>query len=138
MNTSQGEINSRSYRHLFNRATLGVEIIVIFIAGLTAYGLNMAPTAQVWVTTGAVGLLCMIALGLARLPVGIGFAGGVQLILIASGLIIPSMWFLGGLFAVIWLVGVILGHKIDREKREYMETHPEEYPEVLRGGYPGA
>lgn len=138
MTASQGEINTRSYLHLFNRATLGIEIIVIFIAGLTAYGLTMAPAVQVWVTTGIVGLLCLLALGLANRPIGIGFAAAVQVVLIASGIIIPTMWFLGGVFAIIWLIGVLLGRKIDREKREYVREHPEEYPEASGGGYPAA
>lgn len=136
MNAPQGEINTRSYLQLFNRATLSIEIIVIFIAGLTAYALNTAPATHVWITTGVVGFLCIIALGLVRFPIGIGFAAVVQLLLVASGIFIPAMWFLGGVFALIWLGGVALGARIDREKRHYMVTHPEEYPEVHDGGYP--
>lgn len=136
MNAPQGEINTRSYLQLFNRATLSIEIIVIFIAGLTAYGLDMAPASRVWIATGVVGLLCVLALGLVRFPAGIGVAAVVQVLLVASGVFIPTMWFLGGIFAVIWIVAVVLGNKIDREKRHYMYTHPEEYPEVRGGGYP--
>ncbi len=136
MNAPQGEINTRSYLQLFNRATLSIEVIVIFIAGLTAHGLKTAPTAHVWVTTGVVAALCVLALGLARFPVGIGFAAVVQVLLVLAGIFIPAMWFLGGIFAIIWIVGVVLGNKIDREKRQYMHSHPEEYPEVRGGGYP--
>ena len=136
MNAPQGEINTRSYLQLFNRATLAIEIIVIFIAGLTAYALNMAPATHVWITTGVVGLLCFLALGLARFPAGIGVAAVVQVLLVLSGIFIPTMWFLGGVFAIIWIISVILGNKIDREKRQYMLTHPEEYPEASSGGYP--
>jgi len=132
----QGDINTRSYLHLFNRATLSIEIIVIFIAGLTAYGLELAPPTTVWVTTGVAGALCLLALGLARFPLGIGVAAVVQVALIASGIFIPTMWFLGGVFAVIWVVGVVLGRRIDREKRAYARAHPEEYPEASGGGYP--
>lgn len=136
MTAPQGEINTRSYLQLFNRATLSIEIIVIFIAGLTAYGLRMAPTTHVWITTGVVAFLCVIALALVRFPIGLGFAAVVQMLLILSGFFIPTMWFLGSVFAVIWIVGIIMGHRIDREKREYMRTHPDEYPEVAEGGYP--
>lgn len=136
MNKPQGEINTRSYLQLFNRATLSIEIIVIFIAGLTAYGLKLAEPTPVWVTTGVMVALCLLALGLMRFPIGIGVAAIVQVLLIASGLFIPTMWFLGAVFAIIWVVAVMLGRKIDREKRHYMLTHPEEYPEANEGGYP--
>lgn len=136
MNAPQGEINTRSYVQLFNRATLSIEIIVIFIAGLTAYGLHMAPSTHVWITTSVVGFLCIVALALARFPIGLGVAAVVQLLLIASGVFIPTMWFLGAVFAIIWIVAVILGRKIDREKQHYMRTHPDEYPEAHGGGYP--
>lgn len=136
MSEAQGEINTRSYLSLFNRATLGIEIIVIFIAGLTAYGLDMAPTATIWTTTAVGAALCVLALGLARFPVGIGVAAVVQVALVVSGIFLPSMWFLGGVFAVIWVVSVVLGARIDREKKQYMRDHPEEYPEAHGGGYP--
>lgn len=80
--------------------------------------------------------MCVIALALVRFPIGLGFAAVVQMLLILSGFFIPTMWFLGSVFAVIWIVGIIMGHRIDREKREYMRTHPDEYPEVAEGGYP--
>lgn len=136
MTAPQGKINTRSYIQLFNRATLSIEIIIIFIAGMTAYGLKMAPATHIWITTGVVGALCLLALGLARHPIGLGLAAVVQVLLVLSGFFIPTMWFLGGVFAIIWVVGVILGRKIDREKRHYMLTHPHEYPEAQDGGYP--
>lgn len=136
MTAPQGKINTRSYVQLFNRATLSIEIIIIFIAGMTAYGLKMAPVMHVGITAGVVAALCLLALGLAKRPIGLGLAAAVQVLLVLSGFFIPTMWFLGAVFAVIWIVGVILGRKIDREKRHYMLTHPHEYPEAQGGGYP--
>jgi len=136
VSAAEGEINTRSYLRLFNRATLSIEIIVIFIAGLTAYGLEMAPVKHVWLTTAVVGLVCLIALALVRFPVGVGVGAVVQVLLVVSGIVLPPMWFLGGVFAVIWVVGVVLGARIDREKRQYVREHPDEYPEAHEGGYP--
>ena len=136
MTAPQGKINTRSYVQLFNRATLSIEIIIIFIAGMTAYGLKMAPVMHVGITAGVVAALCLLALGLAKRPIGLGLAAVVQVLLVLSGFFIPTMWFLGGVFAIIWIISVILGNKIDREKRQYMLAHPEEYPEASSGGYP--
>lgn len=136
MNAPQGEIKKRSFLELFNRATLSIELLVIFFTGLTASALKMATPTQVWVTTGVVALLCIIALGLAKKPIGLGVAAIVQVLLIAAGIVIPMMWFLGGVFAIVWVVGIVMGSKIDKEKRRYMHAHPEEYPEVQDGSFP--
>src|SRR5699024_12355803 len=93
------ELTTPSYLHPSQLATHAIEIIFIFIAGLTSYALNMAPATHVWITTGVVGLLCFLALGLARFPAGIGVAAVVQVLLVASGIFIPTMWFLGGVVA---------------------------------------
>lgn len=141
MTAPQGKINTHSYVQTFNRATLAMEIIIVLIAGMTAYGLRTAPTTHIWTTAGVVAALCILALGLAKHPIGLGLAAVVQVLLVLSGFFIPTMWFLGAVFAVIWVVGIALGRRIDREKRHYMLTHPQEYPEAhgadpRTGGYP--
>jgi ammonia channel protein AmtB len=54
-------------------------------------------------------------------------AGSVaQLLVVACGVVVPLMYALGVLFAVLWVVSLRLGARIDRERAEYDAAHPDE------------
>jgi hypothetical protein len=42
-------------------------------------------------------------------------AGGtvLQALVIATGVIVPVMYFLGAIFAGLWVIGIWLGHRVD-------------------------
>jgi hypothetical protein len=37
-----------------------------------------------------------------------------QVFVIVSGTIVPVMYFLGAIFAALWIIGIVLGRSIDR------------------------
>ena len=37
-----------------------------------------------------------------------------QIFVIASGVIVPVMYFLGAIFAALWAIGILLGYRIER------------------------
>lgn len=99
---------------------LGSELVVVWLAALAAYGLRDpgTPTTAIWSVAGAVALLCLLALGLLRRPPGIWIGSAVQLLLLASGLVVPMMFVVGAVFLALWVVAVILGGRIDSERAE--------------------
>lgn len=109
----------RSFRHLFGSAVLGTQVLVFAFAGLAAYGLRLAPPELIWPIVGFAVALCLAALALMRGLPGRILGSIVQVVGILAGLVIPMMWFLGAVFALLWILGMLLGGKIDREKTAY-------------------
>jgi hypothetical protein len=112
--TTAGE--TRSPRRGMCAAVLCLEAVVL---GLTTP--VMVRIAEV--ETGralAVGLgltgACLLLAGLLRAEWAY-YAGSVlQVFAIGLGLVIPLMFFLGGLFALLWATAYFLGRKIERER----------------------
>jgi hypothetical protein len=61
-------------------------------------------------------VLAAIVLGaLARRYLPVALVGGslLQVLVIASGAVLPVMYVLGGIFAILWVTGIWLGHKME-------------------------
>lgn len=105
---------------MFCSAVLTFELMVVLFAALVAYGLREPGTSagQIWAVAGGVALLCLVAAATVRRPAGIWIGWVVQVLLIASGLVVPMMFVVGLVFAVLWAVALHLGGRIDRERAE--------------------
>ncbi|HLS25446.1 MAG TPA: DUF4233 domain-containing protein [Beutenbergiaceae bacterium] len=108
----------RSARVIFCATVLGLEAFVVLFAALVAIGLELAEPAVVWTVTGIAALACLVLAGLVRYRAALVLGSLVQVGLIAAGLVIPMMYFVGGIFAVIWVVALRLGNRIDVERAE--------------------
>jgi hypothetical protein len=97
-------------------ATLAAEVFVIGLAGLVAMSLTDVPTGILWAVCGAAMALCLVLCGMterrAFLPLGWGLQGA----LVLSGLLVPAMFLIGGIFAAIWWASVHYGREVDRLK----------------------
>ncbi len=58
-------------------------------------------------------LLAFISAGLMRYPVGYALGWVTQLATILLGLLTPAMWFMGAVFAFLWVVTFVLGKRLD-------------------------
>lgn len=108
----------RSARRMFAATVLVLEVLVIFFAALVAYGLRLADPAAIAVAAGGVAVLVFLAVGLLRTWIGYVLGSVLQVWVLATGLVVPAMYVLGGLFAALWVVGLRLGTRIDRERAE--------------------
>ncbi len=108
----------RSARRLFVAATLASEALVVFFAGLVAYGLRMAEPAVVWSATAAIAVLALAGAGRAASRAGIVLGWLVQAALIVTSVFIPMMWPLALAFVAIWVASLRVGARIDRERAE--------------------
>jgi Protein of unknown function (DUF4233) len=97
-------------------AILSLEAVVLGLT--TPVMINLADVP--WRTACAVGLgLCVACLVLAGLLRGeVAYAAGwvIQVAAIALGFVVPMMFFLGALFALLWGTAYFLGRKIERER----------------------
>ena len=59
----------------------------------------------------AIATLLLLNAGLLRLRFGWWLGGALQLAVILYGLVIPSMFFMGGIFALLWIAAIYFGRK---------------------------
>jgi hypothetical protein len=109
---------ARPARRTFAATVLVLEALVVLFAALVAYGLRLAEPAAIAAVAGGLGAAALLATALLRTAAGYVLGSAVQLWLIATGVVVPAMYWLGALFALLWVVGLRLGGRIDRERAE--------------------
>jgi Protein of unknown function (DUF4233) len=99
-------------------AILALEAVVLALT--TPVMINLADVP--WRTALAVGLgLCAASLllaGLLRWPAAYGAGWLIQVASIGVGFVVPMMFVLGAIFALLWGSAYFLGSKIERERAE--------------------
>ncbi len=108
----------RSARRQFAATMLVLEAFVVLFAALVAYGLEVAEPRVVWLLGGGLALSLLLAAGLLRQPGGYVVGSVLQVAVVAGGLLVPLMFVVGGIFAVLWIASLRLGARIDRERAE--------------------
>ena len=97
---------------------LMLEAFLVFFAALTAFGLELLPAGVA--LGGGAALIVLLALDgrLVRYDWGIWLGWVLQLALIALGVLLPLMFFIGAGFLALWIFCFIRGRGIDRAKKE--------------------
>jgi hypothetical protein len=106
------------------------EVFIVLFASLVAYGLRLAEPGVVWAIGGATMVACALCAGLLRHKVGYVLGYVIQALLLLSGFVLPMMFVLGAIFAILWVVALRVGSRIDVERQEryaaeleYHRTH---------------
>jgi tetrahydromethanopterin S-methyltransferase subunit C len=68
-------------------------------------------------------LACLLVAGMLRREWAYALGHGVQVAAILLGLLVPVMWVLGPLFALLWGAAYGLGRKIERERAAAYAEH---------------
>ncbi|MFH8564031.1 DUF4233 domain-containing protein [Streptomyces sp. NPDC017988] len=100
-------------------STLIGEFFVIGFAGLVAMKDPDLSMGTVWAVSGIAMLLCLLLCGVITRPGGVPLGWALQIALIASGFVVPTMFFMGALFAALWWASVHFGRKIDEAKARF-------------------
>jgi Protein of unknown function (DUF4233) len=95
---------------------LMVEAIVIALAIPVAVHIDHLTPQTAGLTGGIGAVLAVILAMLARWQLLLTVVVGslLQVYLIASGQVVPVMYFLGAIFATFWVVGIWLGRRVER------------------------
>ncbi|WP_329117246.1 DUF4233 domain-containing protein [Streptomyces sp. NBC_01465] len=99
-------------------STLIGEFFVIGFAGLVAMKGDISD-AVVWTVCGIAMLLSVLLCGMLSRPGAIQIGWVLQIGLIASGFVVPTMFILGAVFAGLWWASVHYGRKIDEAKARW-------------------
>ncbi|MER7988998.1 DUF4233 domain-containing protein [Streptomyces noursei] len=100
-------------------STLIGEFFVIGFAGLVAMQVTDLSRATIWIVSGIAMLLSLLLCGMLSRPGGVRLGWALQIALIASGLVVPTMYFLGAVFAALWWASVHFGRKVDEAKARF-------------------
>ncbi|MFE2105080.1 DUF4233 domain-containing protein [Kitasatospora sp. NPDC059463] len=97
-------------------STLIGEALVVLFAALVAMQLSDVSSAALWSVSGIAMALCLLLCGMINRPGAVAVGWALQLALIASGFVVPTMFGLGAVFAGLWWCSVHYGRKIDEIK----------------------
>ncbi|MBW5480675.1 DUF4233 domain-containing protein [Streptomyces bambusae] len=100
-------------------STLIGEFFVVGFAGLVAMKDPDLTQATVWTVCGVAMLLSVLLCGMLSRPGALQIGWALQIGLIASGFVVPTMFFLGAVFAGLWWASVHYGRKIDEAKARW-------------------
>ncbi|WP_225821303.1 DUF4233 domain-containing protein [Streptomyces naphthomycinicus] len=100
-------------------STLIGEFFVIGFAGLVAMKDPDLSASTVWLVSGIAMLLCVLLCGMVTRPGGVALGWALQIALIASGVFVPTMYFMGAVFAALWWASVHFGRKVDEAKARF-------------------
>lgn len=113
----------RSALVVFTGSTLLLESLATFFAALVTWGLVRADVVDaspglVWVAGTALAAGFALASSRASHRWGRALGWALQFPLIAGGLVVPAIAFVGVMFLAIYALGVRWGARIDRERAE--------------------
>ncbi|MFF5027584.1 DUF4233 domain-containing protein [Streptomyces collinus] len=100
-------------------STLIGEFFVIGFAALVAMKDPGLAVSTVWLVSGIAMVLCVLLCGMVTRPGGVALGWGLQLALVASGVFVPTMYFMGAVFAALWWASVHFGRKVDEAKARF-------------------
>ena len=99
---------------------LGMEAVILLLAIVPAKTLEHISAGTAAMVGGGLALLAILLAGVVGRPrMGWAlYAGSVlQLLVIASGVMIPAMYILGVIFTALWFTGIWLARKVEATQR---------------------
>jgi hypothetical protein len=95
-------------------SVLAFEALVVALAIVPAVTLTDASTAAIVVGCLLVVVGCVLSAALLRSPTGFVLGSVMQVLVIALGFVLPAMFILGGLFALLWVSAILVARRAER------------------------
>ncbi|MFS3127881.1 DUF4233 domain-containing protein [Nocardioides sp. Bht2] len=106
----------KSPRRAMCAAILSLEAIMLGLSSAVMISLaDVAPAVALSIGLGLC-VLCFLVAGMLRAEWAYWAGTAIQVAAVALGFVVPIMFFLGGLFALLWGSAYYLGRKIERER----------------------
>jgi hypothetical protein len=91
---------------------LSMEAVIVLLAIVPAKQLGHASGATAGAVCGAVAIVALLLCGyVGRGRTALYVGSAFQVAVIASGVVLPAMYFIGAIFAALWFTGIWLGRK---------------------------
>jgi hypothetical protein len=109
----------RSTKRSLASVVLGFELVIVFLGGLTIFGLNAVEPRELGIVIGvSLAGVIIVALSLIRTPVGIPLGWATQGGMLATGFLVPALFIVGALFFGLWIYCMVIGGRMDRERNQ--------------------
>jgi hypothetical protein len=106
----------RSPRRGMCAAVLSLEAITLGLTTPVLISVADVDTPVALVVGLGLAVLCLLTAGMLRSEWAYGLGWLIQVAAIGLGFVIGLMFFLGGVFALLWATAYLLGRKIERER----------------------
>ena len=110
------EHTMRSPRRGMCAAVLGLEAITVGLTTPVMITVADVPKAQAFALGVGLAVVCLLLAGMLRAEWAYVAGWVVQVAAVAIGFLVPLMFVLGGIFAILWAAAYLLGRKIERER----------------------
>jgi uncharacterized protein DUF4233 len=97
-------------------SVLGLQSVILFLT--TPVLITVADVDVTWALVAGLGLgvLAIVAAASLRSPYGYWLGHLVQVGAVAMGFLLPVMFFLGAIFAGLWVLALVLGRRVEEAK----------------------
>lgn len=94
-------------------SVLGMEAIVVAL--FTPVAINTQDIEPAVAVTVGIGLavLCVLVTGMLKRPFAYIAGSVIQVLAIAAGFLVPTMFFLGLIFAALWITAIFVAHRVE-------------------------
>jgi len=97
-------------------AVLALEAVVLGLTSPVMIAVSKVPTATALVVGLGLALACLLVAGMLRSERAYLAGWAIQVAAVALGVVVPIMFVLGAIFALLWGTAYLLGRKIERER----------------------
>jgi hypothetical protein len=118
----------RSIQESLLSIALVLEAVLIFFVTLTAFGLKALPPVTAFVGGAAFFLALVAASALQRFEWGVWIGWVLQVALLATGFILPLMFFVGAIFVALWIFCFVKARQLTDQRQSAEPTSTEETP----------
>ena len=99
---------------------LALEAILVFFVALTVFGLHALPPVAAFGGGAVLVVLLALTTRIVRYPWGVWVGWILQVVLLATGILLPVLYIVAGLFVAMWIFCFVRARQIDRAN----STHP--------------
>ncbi len=93
-----------------------LEALVVLLAIPIAINVSDANATYALIIGIALAGLLVLTVGVITKPIAVPIGWVLQVLVIASGIVVPTMFLVGGLFALLWFYAVRNGQRVDRAR----------------------
>lgn len=119
----------RSPRRGMCAAVLCLEAITVALTTPVLITIADVPVGRAVLIGVGLAVACLLLAGMLRAPWAYALGWVLQVGAVAIGFLVPMMFVLGGIFALLWGMADYLGRKIERERAEAWAAYRAENPD---------
>ena len=108
---------------------LALEAVLVFFVALTAFGLKALESLPAFIGGAALIVVLVLAARLVRYPWGVWLGWVLQVVLLATGILLPIMYVVAAAFIGIWVYCFVKGRQLDSAKAAYLAANPQQSKE---------